>query len=277
MPNPITHSSRLSSILPSMQDINLREILDRFSEDPELLKAVLKAKRDELKVRAEEINLQTEKVRLEIGRLDRDGVKDYTSPVSHYNYHSPPKPTYAYARVGSSNNLDCYISEETSYNGNKRQMPKHHLHHDMNEYNTLPPLHHNIEANHNTIKLKEAPAPSFHQLKCWPSREKVMEALRNKVRHNSFKRAKSNAAGPVLPPIKSSNFPTNGVHTPSNVQRIPQDTPQSLSALQPRDSSSASSSLGPFSAPVGGPHPEFQFPPSSRHESIQSKHTTPES
>lgn len=260
-----------------MKDFSIRDIIERFSHDTELLKAILKAKQDELKFQTEELNLQAEKVRLEIRRLDNEGVKDDTSPTSQFNYHSPPKSSYAYNSIGSIHTLDYPAKEDNPFNSN-RSFPHRHIMHQDKESNTLPPLHHNVESNKpnpTTIQLKDAPPPIHNHLKRRLSREKVMEALRNKIHHNKCNQAKNKPNGPALAPINPPNIAHPNICTSPSKSKGKLPT---LSALQPRNvSSPGSNSLGPFSAPVGGPHPGFQFPPPSSLDSNQSKHHTPDS
>ncbi|KAJ1975755.1 hypothetical protein H4R35_003003 [Dimargaris xerosporica] len=80
---------------PGKEPLTLRELLDTYHNDPELLKIILPAKTEEDRWRAEEVKRQTEQIRLEQRNLDITYAQlqaDQTAKAGPYPALPPPIP-----------------------------------------------------------------------------------------------------------------------------------------------------------------------------------------
>ncbi|KAI9263031.1 hypothetical protein BY458DRAFT_514652 [Sporodiniella umbellata] len=79
----------------SLQDISIKEILKRHSNDPELLKCILTAKSEEDKKKTARDVLKAEKVRIQLRHIDMELAREqYKSryPTRYEPYQTPPAP-----------------------------------------------------------------------------------------------------------------------------------------------------------------------------------------
>ncbi|KAI9025944.1 hypothetical protein CLU79DRAFT_70761 [Phycomyces nitens] len=99
-PAPSPPSTKHSSHSPS-NEVTIKEILDRYKDNPELLKHVLIAKAEEDKRQAAEDTLKTEQARIHLRQMDIDFIREQTklgrsmSEKTHYPSH-PQKYQVSY-------------------------------------------------------------------------------------------------------------------------------------------------------------------------------------
>ncbi|KAI8888562.1 hypothetical protein K501DRAFT_240053 [Backusella circina FSU 941] len=87
---PIPPSSHTKpSELP---DITVKEILDKYQDDPELLKYILSAKSEEDRKRAAKDTLKAEEARIQLKQMDLDLAREQTKAHTRYERPQPPPP-----------------------------------------------------------------------------------------------------------------------------------------------------------------------------------------
>ncbi|KAI8367325.1 hypothetical protein BD560DRAFT_447716 [Blakeslea trispora] len=95
-PIPPSSPSQSKSILTN--DITVKEILDRYSDDPELLKYILTAKSEEDKKKAARDTLRAEEVRIKLRQMDLDLAREQAktdivaTPIQVLPHPLPPPP-----------------------------------------------------------------------------------------------------------------------------------------------------------------------------------------
>ncbi|KAI9256816.1 hypothetical protein EDC94DRAFT_522837 [Helicostylum pulchrum] len=97
---PIPESpSRLKPIKPqnkNMNELSIKEILERYNEDPELMKYILTAKSEEDKKKAAKDTLKVEEARIQLRQMDLDFAREQTKASARYERHSL-HPAHHYA------------------------------------------------------------------------------------------------------------------------------------------------------------------------------------
>lgn len=77
----------------TMNELTVREILDRYNEDPELLKYILTAKSEEDKKKAAKDTLRAEEARIQLRQMDLDLAREQTKASARYERMSHPVTT----------------------------------------------------------------------------------------------------------------------------------------------------------------------------------------
>ncbi|KAI9293847.1 hypothetical protein K502DRAFT_331192 [Neoconidiobolus thromboides FSU 785] len=201
--NPNNNGNYSTSTTLNKQDesfVSLREILEKFGNNPELLNTILVAKAEQDKLKSEELRHQTELLRYESKRLEYE----LNNPQSPNNQ----APYLLQNMSASSNNLASYNpyclspSKNTTTNYN----PNIQFNHNYNQQHSIDPEELFIANDFKNIQLSSPPnhtsshrSPYQHRN---PSREEVLTAIRNKVRANSF--AKAQSSHPMNQDITSS-------------------------------------------------------------------------
>ncbi|CEP14065.1 hypothetical protein [Parasitella parasitica] len=80
-PSP-SHSKPASN--PNMSDITVKEILDRYNEDPELLKYILTAKSEEDKKKAAKDTLKAEEARIQLRHMDLEFAREQSKASARF-------------------------------------------------------------------------------------------------------------------------------------------------------------------------------------------------
>ncbi|KAI8145938.1 hypothetical protein BJV82DRAFT_602820 [Fennellomyces sp. T-0311] len=80
---------------PADADVSVRHILERYRDDPELLKHILMAKMEEDKKIAAQDTLKTEQARVQLRELDMDLMREHSKATLRYydKHYAPAVPT----------------------------------------------------------------------------------------------------------------------------------------------------------------------------------------
>ncbi|KAI8983445.1 hypothetical protein BDB01DRAFT_790793 [Pilobolus umbonatus] len=96
IPPPNTHLRYMNN---QSKDITIKEILDRYQDDPELLKYILTAKAEEDKKKAAKDTLKVEEARIQLRQMDIELAREHSKLSTHYDTsrhshsaHPPPSP-----------------------------------------------------------------------------------------------------------------------------------------------------------------------------------------
>ncbi|KAG2213193.1 hypothetical protein INT47_011342, partial [Mucor saturninus] len=95
---PITHSHPNNN----MNELTVKEILERYSDDPELMKYILTAKSEEDKKKAAKDTLKAEEARIQLRQMDLDFAREQTKASTRYERSHPvssyPPPQHVQAQ-----------------------------------------------------------------------------------------------------------------------------------------------------------------------------------
>ncbi|KAI9480555.1 MAG: hypothetical protein EXX96DRAFT_617541 [Benjaminiella poitrasii] len=93
--NNTTSTNSFVSTSPNMNEITVREILDRYSSDSELLKYILTAKSEEDKKKAARDTLKAEEARIQIRQMDLDLAREQVKAAARHDRQPQqgPPPT----------------------------------------------------------------------------------------------------------------------------------------------------------------------------------------
>ncbi|CAO3675476.1 unnamed protein product [Umbelopsis vinacea] len=227
-------------------DISIKEILETYRDDKELMKHVLAAKAEEDKKRAAEETLRVEQARIQLKYLDLELAREQTRQRSEPTL--VPLQQQLLARI-TGKEPDNYATP-SSMHPSPTVLPPIHQH--LSPHTTAPPHPQQLSpiSPETSSPRKRSRANHFdtHGInRPTPSHDQVMEALKAKIqkgrqlnRANSLHDSRSNK--PFLPPINTSF----AKHIPPQQNSAPvlsRGNPSFSPALSSSDSSSSGSDI----------------------------------
>ncbi|KAG0756540.1 hypothetical protein G6F16_011255 [Rhizopus arrhizus] len=188
--SPQSSSPTFQWTTPPQQEISIKEILNKYESNPELLKHVLMAKSEEDKKQTAQIVLRTEEVRIHLRQLDLQLAREQTHQRSSYSPpYLIPVQQQAFARIALPEDHDHYYPHSA-----------HPLSHPYFQPTTpISP----------TEKKRSRASFSENEDKLVPH-NKIMKTLKTRVQHTPSSLSESDkqqrtlpklSPPPILPPI----------------------------------------------------------------------------
>ncbi|KAI7848149.1 hypothetical protein BDC45DRAFT_561839 [Circinella umbellata] len=202
----------------SSSEITIKEILDNYQHDPEILKLVLIAKAEEDKKQTAQSTLQIERTRIQQRMMDMDALRSYPQP---------PPGAVIYPSSSSSSSQQPQTSQQ--------QQSSHHQHQQPPQQQQQP-QHNNDNSNNNSNNndsnsIHQHQPTSYHSLP--PFQQQVIARVTSDHQHHqpvSPAGYYPHSAHPLCPP-SSHHEQHNQQQQNSKSQHTPQ--PQTAIATRP--------------------------------------------
>ncbi|CEI85786.1 hypothetical protein RMCBS344292_00237 [Rhizopus microsporus] len=195
----------------SSPEISVREILDRYSDDPELLKYILTAKSEEDKKKAARDTLKAEEARIQLRQMDLEIAREQSKSRTATTAQPPPPPTLVYGlapvqqQVLARFNYPQHLtqqqqqqqqqqqrqSEQQQYHQQHRPPPSPGIPYPHSAHPLFPPsssTDYRVQSSEEKSSLKRnrsSISNETEQVSDKLSHDKVMEALKAKIQRSS--------------------------------------------------------------------------------------------
>ncbi|KAI9270482.1 hypothetical protein BDA99DRAFT_534590 [Phascolomyces articulosus] len=137
----------------SSSDISIKEILDNYQHDPEILKLLLVAKAEEDKKQTAQSTLQIERTRIQQRMMDLDAIRSYPQPPPGAVIFPPssssqqPHHQQQSSSQQSSSSSSSSSQPQQPHNHHQQQHQQQHNHqHQPTSYHSLPPFQQQVIA-----------------------------------------------------------------------------------------------------------------------------------
>ncbi|KAI9317134.1 hypothetical protein BX666DRAFT_147164 [Dichotomocladium elegans] len=252
---------------PVSSELSIKEILDDYNHDPELLKVVLSAKAEEDKKLAARNTLQIEEARIQQRKMDLETLRMYYNNINHQPPaslpapHFPPPPSLPQPPLPSSSTFTSYYSCYVPHHPppqQRQQQQQQQLQQqppgaavgarasgkEATIFSPIPrsyyyqgphsahPLSSTLTTNGSQSKKRTRTAGGGGAEDEKVSHEQVMEALKAKLQRGEAKRARTLPKPLVNPSMHSQSSSSSSTSSATATTAIP-STPRSAKPILP--------------------------------------------